>query len=226
MNGARVAGVFAALAISVGVGVVAAPAHAGPADCAVGDPLRPEAELFATDNTATITDPGDARLRDRLELFELQVDGIALRQLTLPVGSTLVSGVFWSDTQQRATYERSRAFHLACLAGLDLRRVADQVRTRFGQESVLTFEPLPADSPARDAFTVEIPGVDVTRFHDALVSDPEARDRLVGGSVTEDHTLILIADLADLPLVQRFVTRLGGAWDPARIRYGDREFVE
>lgn len=226
MSSTRMVGVFAALVISLGAGVVAAPAHAGPADCAAGDPLRPEAELFATDNTATITDPGDARLRDRLEIFELQVDGIALQQLTLPVGSTLVSGVFWSDTQQRATYERSRAFHLACLAGPDLRRVADRVRTQFRQESVLTFEPLPADSPARDAFTVEIPGIDVTRFHDALVADPEARDRLVGGSVTEDHTLILIADLADLPLVQRFVTGLGATWDPARIRYGDREFVE
>ncbi|MBF6176250.1 hypothetical protein [Nocardia blacklockiae] len=226
MNGVRVAGVGAALVVSVGMGTAAGPAQAGPGDCAAGDPLRPEAELFATDNTATITDPGDERLRNRLEAFEFQVDGIALRHLTLPVGSTLVSGVFWSETQQRATYERSREFRLACVAGPELRQVAEEVRARFRQESVLTFEPLPADSPARDAVTVEVPGIDVTRFHDALVADPQARDRLVGGSVTEDGTLILIADLADLPLVQRFVTALGAAWDPAAIRYGDREFVD
>ncbi|RDI55852.1 hypothetical protein [Nocardia mexicana] len=226
MNGTRVTGALAALAISAGLLAGAPAAQAGPGDCAAGNPLQAEAQLFATDNTDNITDPTDPRLRNRLEGFELQVDGIALRELTLPVGSTLVSGVFWSDTQQRATYERSREFRLACLAGPELHRIADQVRNRFHQESVLTFEPLPADSPARDAFTVEIPGVDVTRFHDALVADPETRTRLVGGSVTENDTLILIADLADLPLVQELAGRLGAAWDPAAVRYGDREFVD
>ncbi|WP_280267023.1 hypothetical protein [Nocardia wallacei] len=226
MTGARITGALAALVVSTGLLAGAPAAQAGPGDCAAGNPLQAEAQLFATDNTDTITDPNDPRLRNRLEAFELQVDGIALRQLTLPVGSTLVSGVFWSDAQQRATYERSRAFRLACLAAPDLHRIADQVRSRFRQESVLTFEPLPADSPARDAFTVEIPGVDVTRFHDALVADPAARTRLMGGSVTENNTLILIADLADLPLVRQFAERLGAAWDPDSIRYGDREFVD
>ncbi|MBB5917274.1 hypothetical protein BJY24_006186 [Nocardia transvalensis] len=226
MIGSRSVGMIAALVVSAGVMTGAGTAQAGPADCAAGNPLRIEAELFATDNTATITDPGDDRLRNRLEAFELQVDGMALGHLTLPVGSTLVSGVFWSDTQRQATYERSREFHLACVSGPALHDLADQVRTRFGQESVLTFEPLPADSPARDAFTVEVPGIGVTRFHDALVADPEVRDRLVGGSVTENDTLILVADLADLPLVGRFVTGLGATWDPAAVRYGDREFVD
>ncbi|GAB2728638.1 hypothetical protein [Nocardia thraciensis] len=226
MNGTTVAGALAALAVSAGLLAGAPTAQAGPGDCAAGNPLQAEAQLFATDNTDTITDANDPRLRNRLRAFELQVDGIALGELALPVGSTLVSGVFWSDAQQRATYERSREFRLACLAGPDLRRIADQVRSRFHQESVLTFEPLPADSPARDAFTVEIPGVDVTRFHDALVADPQTRSRLVGGSVTEDDTLILIADLADLPLVRQLVIRLGAAWDPAVVRYGDREIVD
>lgn len=207
------------------VTVVQAPAQAGPAACAAGNPLQPTAELFATDNTATITDPADARLRDRLEGFELQVDGIALRNIALPVGSTLVSGVFWSDDRQQATYERSRNFHLACVTGADLHRLADQVRGQFQQESVLTFEPLPREAPGVDAFTARVPGIDVRRFHDGLVADQEARQRLAGGSVTEDATLILVADLADYPVAQRLVTAIGGDWAGARVSYGDREFV-
>ncbi|MBF6327837.1 hypothetical protein [Nocardia transvalensis] len=221
----RLAGAIAALVVSAGLVSGATQAQAGPQSCAAGNPLQPTAELFATDYTDAITDPTDARLQNRLEAFELQVDAIALQNLSLPVGSALVDGVFWSESRQQATYERSRDFHLACVAGADLHRIADQVRTRFHQESVLTFEPLPADSPARDAFLVEVPGVDVARFHDALLSDPTARTHLGGGSITEDKTLILVAELADLPLTEQFVTRLGASWNPATLRYGDREFV-
>ncbi|QIS08687.1 hypothetical protein [Nocardia arthritidis] len=200
-------------------------AQAGPASCAAGNPLRPTAELFATDNTSTITDPADERLRTRLDGFELQVDGIVAANIALPVGSTLVSGVFWSEDQRQTTYERSREFHLACVTGPDLHNLADQVRAQFRQESVLTFEPLPADAPGVDGFTATVPGIDVRRFHDALVADPVARQRLVGGSVTEDNRLIVVADIADYALAQRFVTELGGDWNAADVRFGDREFV-
>ncbi|MFQ6397694.1 hypothetical protein ACLMAJ_30150 [Nocardia sp. KC 131] len=215
----------AALFVASGVFGGAGPAQAAPTACAVGNPLRPTAELFATDNTATITDPDDQRLRARLEGFELAVSGIALRNIGLPVGSTLVSGVFWSQERQQATYERSREFHLACVDAPDLRRIADQVRTRFQQESVLTFEHLVATAPEIDAFTVEVAGIDVRRFRDALIADPTIRDHLVGGSVSEAGTLILVADLADLALTQQFVVALGGTWVPDTIQYGDREFV-
>ncbi|MFI9506151.1 hypothetical protein [Nocardia sp. NPDC052566] len=217
--------ITAASAVFFAALVVQAPAQAGPASCAAGNPLQPTAELFATDNTATITDPDDQRLRTRLEAFELTVDGIVVQNVALPVGSTLVSGVFWSDERQQATYERSRNFHIACAAGPELQRLADQVRSRFHQESVLTFEPLPQNAPGVDAFTVEVAGIDVHRFRDALVADPVAREHLVGGSVTEDKTLILVADLADYTLTQQFVTALGGNWNTAKVKYGDREFV-
>lgn len=223
MIASRVAGVVVALLI--GTVLVGGPAQSAPTSCAVGDPLQPTAELFATDNTATITDPDDQRLRNGLAGFEVEVDAIALVNVGLPVGSTLVSGVFWSDERQQATYERSREFHLACVGPADLQRIGDQVRTRFHQESVLTFQHLPNTAPAVDAFTVEVAGVDVRRFRDALVADQEAREHLVGGSITESGTLILVADIADIALTQRFVTTIGGSWNADTIEYGDREFV-
>ncbi|WP_433725561.1 hypothetical protein ACQP0C_30715 [Nocardia sp. CA-129566] len=76
-----------------------------------------------------------------------------------------------------------------------------------------------------DAFTVEVARIDVRRFRDALVADQRVREHLVGGSVTESGTLVLVADIADIDLTQRFVTALGGTWDAASIHYGDREFV-
>jgi hypothetical protein len=66
----------------------------------------------------------------------------------------------------------------------------------------------------------------VRRFHDGLVADQQVRERLIGGSVTDDGTLILVADLADLERTREFVERIGGRWDSATVRYGDREFVE
>ncbi|KAA8884387.1 hypothetical protein F3087_34840 [Nocardia colli] len=225
MIAARMVAVVASVFVSAGLLGGVGPAAAGPAACAAGNPLQPTAELFATDNTATITDPQDERLRNRLDGFELSVDAIAVQHIGLPVGSTLVSGVFWSDERQQATYERSREFHLACVDSAELRQIADQVRTRYQQESVLTFQRLAANSPGVDAFTVTVAGVDVQRFRDSLVADPVARERLVGGSVTEAGTLILVADVADMVLAQHFVAGLGGTWDAAGVQYGDREFV-
>ncbi|WP_069165273.1 hypothetical protein [Nocardia altamirensis] len=225
MIAARMLAVVATVVVGAGLVGGVGPAAAGPASCAAGNPLQPTAELFATDNTATITDPEDQRLRNRLEGFELAVDGIAVQHIGLPVGSTLVSGVFWSDERQQATYERSREFHLACVDEAELRRIADQVRVRFQQESVLTFQRLAPNSTGVDAFTVRVAGVDVRRFRDSLVADPVAREHLVGGSITEANTLILVVDLADTALAQQFVAGIGGAWDAASIQYGDREFV-
>ncbi|MFI6044659.1 hypothetical protein ACIA8C_23735 [Nocardia sp. NPDC051321] len=225
MIAARMVAVVASVFVGAGLLGGVGPAEAGPVACAAGNPLQPTAELFATDNTATITDPADQRLRTRLDGFELAVDGIALRHIGLPVGSTLVSGVFWSDERQQATYERSREFHLACVDGAELRQIADQVRGQFQQESVLTFQRLASNSPGVDAFTVTVSGVDVRRFRDGLVADPVARERLVGGSVTEANTLILVVDVADMALAQQFVAGIGGAWDPGSVQYGDREFV-
>ncbi|MFI1801670.1 hypothetical protein ACH427_30620 [Streptomyces sp. NPDC020379] len=37
--------------------------------------------------------------------------------------------------------------------------------------------------------------------------------------------LILIAPIADLPLVRKFTKALGVDWSTAQVRYGDREFV-
>jgi hypothetical protein len=47
----------------------------------------------------------------------------------------------------------------------------------------------------------------------------------MGGSVTLDGRLVLIAGLGDLPLVARFVTELGGRFAEATVRLGHRELV-
>ncbi|MEC3918298.1 hypothetical protein VMT40_27130 [Nocardia sp. CDC160] len=211
---------------SMAIGPDAAPARAyGPASCVPGNPTQPTGELFATTNTETITDPADPRLSDPLSLFELEVDATAATELALPVGSQLVDGVFWSSDSNAITYERSRQFQLACTDYKNLCWVADDLRVRHNQESVLTFEYLPGEDTRANGFTVTVPGIDRTRFHDALVADPVVRDRLGGGSITQSGDLILVADRADMDLVRTFVTSLGGSWNANSIAYGDREFV-
>jgi len=212
--------------LSAAAVVGATPLHANIIGCSPDDPSQPHAELFATTNTALISNTDDPRLRDRLELFELQVDAMVLANAAVPTGSTLVDGVSWSAAQRQMTYERSRDFHLSCADDFELHRIADQVRQQFHQGSVLTFRYLPHDAPGVDAVRVEVPGVDMLRLYAALAGDPEARDRLVGGSVTEDHTLILVADVTDLELARQVAVEAGGRARAATVQYGRREFVE
>ena len=47
----------------------------------------------------------------------------------------------------------------------------------------------------------------------------------LGGSVTLDHRLILIASSGDLRLAKRFAREIGGRVKDATIRRGHREFV-
>lgn len=192
-----------------------------PADAA----RPPQAEIFATNNTAIITDPADPRLNTRLVRFARQVRRIIRDNGARPRGSTLLNGVFWSTDLRQTTYERSREFDVDRTDPIELHHIAELIRKQFDQESVLTFEPLPQTSARADAIEVEVPGLDVQRLHDGLVADPVARDHLQGGSVTLDGRLILIAALADFDLVRDFVTELGGDWTRRSLRYGDLEFV-
>lgn len=215
---------IAALMLILG-GPPAGFAHADPQACVPGDAARPQAELFATNNTAVITDPADGRLLDPLDDFSLQVSAITAQNLVLPVRSTPVDGVYWSQDDNHMTYERSRAFELACVDRDDLQRIGEQVRRQYGQESVLTFEYLPAGDAEINAVAVEVPGVDRVRFHDALAADASAREALGGGSITEDGWLILIADIKDVSTAHRLVDAAGGRWQDASIQYGKRDFI-
>lgn len=197
-------------------------AHASPASPR-GCPAT--AEIFATDNTAIITDPADPRLRTRLHRFDHEVRGIIRAHGAKPGSSTLLDGVFWSDELKQTTYERSREFEVNRVDPAGLRHIADVIRKQYHQESVLTFRCLPRNAPDTDAVEIQAPGVSPTRLHDALLADPEARERLGGGSVTVDGRLILIAPLADLPLAQKLTAELGVDWNAAEVRYGDEEFV-
>ncbi|WP_412075038.1 hypothetical protein ACLF6K_02870 [Streptomyces xanthophaeus] len=183
------------------------------------------AEIFATDNTAVITNPDDARLKTRLTRFEREVRGIIRTHGAQPGASTLLDGVFWSGDLNKATYERSREFDVNRVGPAGLRHIADVIRKDYQQESVLTFRCLARTSPDTDSVEIQAPVVSRTALHDALLADPEARDRLGGGSVTLGGKLILVAPLADLALAQKFTAGLGVDWKTAEVRYGDAEFV-
>lgn len=206
--------------------LLAAALTGGAAETALAHPPRlPDAEIFATNNTAVITDPGDPRLDDPLLGFGRKVERIIHRGGGVPRGSQLLDGVFFSSDLQETTFERSRDFDVDRVTPRELRDIAEQVRQRFGQESVLTFDYPERPSDPVDSVEVEVPGLDAQRLRDGLLADPEARDRLFGGSVTLDGRLVLIAGREDLPLVKRFVTSIGGDVRAAVIRSGHREFV-
>lgn len=203
------------------LGVVGTPgtyAAPGARDC-------PAAEIFATDNTAIITDPHDPRLDTRLVRFGHEVRRIIRAHGARPGASEPLDGVFWSEGLKRATYERSREFDVERVGRDGLHHIAGVIAKRYDQEAVLTFRCLPRTSPETDAVEIEVPGVRVSDVREALVADPEAREKLVGGSVTLDGRLLLVAPVDDLPLAHRFTTALGADWDRAQVRYGDREFV-
>jgi hypothetical protein len=53
---------FAFLLVGTAAAAGSTQAHATVDDCAPGNPLTPQAEMFATNNTDTIADPADTRL--------------------------------------------------------------------------------------------------------------------------------------------------------------------
>ncbi|WP_285751211.1 hypothetical protein [Lentzea sp. NBRC 105346] len=191
---------------------------------AAAEPL-PAPEIFATSNTAVITDPDDPRLRTRLVRFDIEVRGIIATNGGRTERSTLLDGVFWSSSLQQTTYERSRKFDVRGLSSDGLHHAADVVRKQYQQESVLTFEFLPKMSPRINAVQVEVPGVTPKQLRDGLANDPVAREKIGGGSVTMHDKLILVADRDDLSLVKAFVIKIGGNWANSTTRQGAWEFV-
>lgn len=185
----------------------------------------PDAEIFATNNTAVITDPADPRLHDRLRGFGHRVERMIEDGGGESEGSRLLDGVFFSFELQTTTFERSRDFDVDDVTPNELHDIAERIRQRFDQQSVLTFDYPERSSDPVDAVEVEVPGVDAQRLRDGLLADAEARERLVGGSVTLDGRLVLVAGREDLGLVERFVTEIGGDFGAATIRPGHREFV-
>ncbi len=190
------------------------------------DPCRP-VELFATDRTAVSTEPDTAP--DGLQPFAAQAGRTLADRGEAVTGSTPLEGVSWSPALQRVTYERSREFHLCDPGEPTLHAAAEALRRQFHQNAVLTFAYLPPHAPGADAVIITAPGIDVAPLRDALLADPVARSRLPDGSITDDHTLILIAgdaDLdADLDAARRLVGEAGGNWDAATVAYGARDVV-
>src|SRR5690349_17951162 len=119
--------------------VVAATLGGGSVHTALAAERLPQAQLFATNNTAIITNPNDPRLNDRLVAFALQVTDILDDGGADADGSTLLNGVFFDSTVQALTYERSREFDVEDIRPARLHSLAAVVRDRFHQDSVLTF---------------------------------------------------------------------------------------
>ncbi len=178
-----------------------------------------DAEIFATDNTATITDPRDPRLDDRLKGFARRVERIIDDGGGRPRGSELLDGVFFGD---ELTFERSRRFTVDKVSDDELDDIAETIRRRFLQQSVLTFDP---DGPV-DAVLLDVPGVSAKALQKGLTEDEEARERLFGGSVTLDRHLLLVAALEDAKFARAFAKRIGGDVKRARAGYGARRFVD
>jgi hypothetical protein len=200
---------------------------APPAAAAHGGGHRlPDAEIFATNNTAVIGDPDDPRLRVPLIGFARAVERIVWQGGGIPRGSQLLDGVFFSSDLGTTTFERSREFDVDDVTDDELHAIADTIRSRFAQESVLTFDYLPPGDDEVDAIELEVPGVTAQALRDGLLADQTARERLFGGSVTLDGHLLLVAGLADAQLARAFAERIGGDPRAAATRYGEREFVE
>ena len=205
-------------------GALAALAIAAPAAGAHNN--LPDAEIFATNNTAVITDPDDPRLRDRLKGFAREVEDIVDDGGGDPRGSELLDGVFFSSDLGTTTFERSRRFDVDDVADDQLHSIADRIRSRFGQQSVLTFDHLPKGDDEADAILLEVPSVKAQDLREGLLADQTAREELFGGSVTLDGRLLLVAELADAQLARDFAKRIGGDTRRAVVHYGEREFVE
>ena len=215
--------VLAVLTLAVALGTGLAPsAFASPAPAS--HHRLPTAEIFATNNTATITDPNDPRLRTHLIGFAAEVDTIIATHGAVPGCSTLLDGVFWSDDLKAATYERSREFDVDGVNTQSLHDLAEVIRKQFDQESVLTFQYLPQASA--DSVDVQVPGVTVQQLFNGLAANPTLRDELGGGSVTvEGGVLALVADKAQLNDVKTFVVQLGADWSKSTTHYGHLEFA-
>jgi hypothetical protein len=186
----------------------------------------PDAQIFATNNTAVITDPADPRLSDPLKGFAREVERIVAKGGGSPRGSQLLDGVFFSSDLGTTTFERPREFDVDHVADDELHAIADAVRSRFDQESVLTFDNLRPGDDEINAVELEVPGVRAQALRDGLLADQTAREELFGGSVTQDGHLLLVAELADAQLARDFAEQIGGDLSRAQTRYGESEFVE
>ena len=215
---ARVMGIAAAGLLAA---VLAAPS--GAAGHGYGG--LPDAELFATNNTAVITDPADPRLDNQLNGFARKVTRMIWQGGGVPRGSQLLDGVFFSSDLNQTTFERSRDFDVDHVSDAELVSIAERVRVRFEQQSVLTFDYLPAASADVDGVELEVPSVSADDLRQGLLDDQVAREALFGGSVTQDGRLLLVADLDNAELARDFAEQIGGDVSRAIARPGDIEFV-
>jgi hypothetical protein len=218
--GGRIKGMTAAglLAGLLAIAPTAASAH--------GSGGLPDAEIFATNNTAVITDPDDPRLDKQLNGFARRVTRIIEEGGGTPRGSQLLDGVFFSSDLNYTTFRALARLRRGPRHRRELRAIAERVRRRFNQQSVLTFDYLPAHAKRVDGVELEAPGVSADALRQGLLDDQVAREALFGGSVTQDGRLLLVADLANADLARTFAAKIGADLGRAITRPGDKELVD
>ena len=170
-----------------------------------------DAEIFASNNTAVITDAADPRLDDppdrvgATRASRLIEDGGGRVR-----GSDLLDGVFFSAEAGTTTFERSRVF---AVGGVEPRTSSTRSPTRSArgspQQSVLTFDRLAASDPARRGRARRAERHRGRAAHRAARRPPRG-ERLFGGSVTQADHLRLVAALADRQFALDFAQRIGG----------------
>ena len=120
-----------------------------------------------------------------------------------PRGSELLDGVFFSSDFGSPTFERSRRFDVDRVDPAELHDIAETVRRRFHQGP--SSRSTTSTGRCRvNAIELDVPHVSANALRDGLVKDPEAAERLFGGSVTLDRHLMLVADLEDADFARAF----------------------
>ena len=178
--------------------------------------VRSDAQIFATNNTAVITDPGDPRLKDNLKDFARQVERIIDEGGGEARGSELLDGVFFDGTP--TTFERSRAFDVDRVSDDELHTIADTVRARFKQQSVLTFDQLPAGSQAVDGVLLDVPASARTRCARACWRTPRRASGCSAARSPRTSTCCWSPRSTTPSFARAFAKKIGGDVKRARVK--------
>ena len=168
-----------------------------------------------------------AARRPRSKGFARQVERIIADGGGRPRGSELLDGVFSFDRARRRSSARAR-FDVDRVSDDELHTIADTIRSRFGQQSVLTFDRLPAGDRDVDAIELDVP----QRQRHGAARRPARRRRGARAAVRRlghaGPTPAARRRPATTPTLARVVreARSAATCKRAETRYGEREFVD
>ena len=156
-------------------------AVAAPAAAAAHD-----AEIFATNNTAADHRPSTTRGSTTASTgFARRVERIVHDGGGRPRGSELLDGVFCPPRRARRSSARAASTSTASTTPSCTTSPRRPAPLPAGVRAHVR-PPAPGDRDV-DAVELDVPGVSAQALREGLLADPEARERLFGGSVTLDR---------------------------------------